>query len=114
VKGQAKDGMFKVVLGRTARAACGCEVSKEMGLNTWAAFAGSDTNAVVDGDFAVRESELQGVLKALRKAEINVVAIHNHMAGETPRFLFLHYWGRGRADALAHGLKAALDTLKAP
>jgi len=56
------------------------------------------------------ETELQGVLKALRKADINVVAIHQHMAGETPRYLFLHYWGRGRSEVLARGLKAALDT----
>jgi hypothetical protein len=110
VKGQAKDGMFKVVIGRTAKAACGCAITKEMGVNTWGAFAGSDDNAVVDGDFAMLESELPGVLKALRKAEINIVAIHHHMAGETPRYLFLHYWGRGRVDALARGLKAALDT----
>ena len=112
VKGQAKDGMFKVVIGRTARAACGCEAAKEMGVNTWAAFAGTDENALVDGDFAMLESELQGVLKALRKAEINVVAIHHHMANETPRYLFLHYWGRGRLDALARGVKAALETQK--
>ncbi len=112
VKGQAKDGMFKVVIGRTAKAACGCEISKEMGVNTWAAFAGSDDNALVDGDFAMLEGELQGVLKALRKADIQIVAIHHHMASETPRFLFLHYWGRGRVDALARGLKSALDTQK--
>ena len=110
VKGQAKDGMFKVVIGREAKAACGCAIAKEMGVNTWAAFAGSDDNAVVDGDFAMLETELQGVLKALRKADINIVAIHHHMAGETPRYLFLHYWGRGRVEALARGLKAALDT----
>lgn len=112
VKGQATSGMFKVVIGRTAKAAGGHDVTKEMGVNTWAAFAGSDDNAVVDGDFAMLEAELQGVLKALRKADINVVAIHHHMAGETPRFLFLHYWGRGTAGALARGLKAALDTQK--
>ncbi len=110
VRGQAKDGMFKVVIGREAKAACGCAITKEMGVNTWAAFAGSDDNALVDGDFAMLEGELQGVLKALRKADINIVAIHHHMAGETPRYLFLHYWGRGRADALVRGLKTALDT----
>jgi hypothetical protein len=110
VKGQTKDGMFKIVIGRTGKAACGCEITKEMGVNTWAAFAGSDDNAVVDGDFAMLETELQGVLKALRRADINIVAIHHHMAGETPRYLFLHYWGRGRVDALVRGLKAALDS----
>jgi hypothetical protein len=112
--GQAKDGMLKVVIGRTARAACGCEVAQDMGVNTWAAFAGTDDNAVVDGDFAMREDELQGVLKALRKAQIDVVAIHNHMTKEDPRLVFLHYWGRGRADILARGLRSALDTQKVP
>jgi hypothetical protein len=111
-KGQAKDGMFKVVIGRKTKSACGCEVGKEMGVNTWAAFAGSDENAVVDGDFAVLEAELQGVLQALRGSGINIVAIHHHMTMETPRILFLHYWGRGKAADLARGVKTALATLK--
>ncbi len=91
----------------------GHEVGKAMGVNTWAAFAGTDERAVVDGDFAMLESELQGVLKALRHADINVVAIHSHMAGEQPRILFLHYWGVGPAESLARGLRAALDVTKA-
>ena len=110
VKGQSKEGMFKAVTGRSAKMPCGCEVGKEMGVNTWAAFAGSDDNAVVDGDFAVHEDELQGVLKSLRKAGINIVAIHHHMTGETPRTLFLHYWGKGHATQLAKAVKTALDT----
>lgn len=110
--GQASQGMVKIVIGRTAKAADGHDVAKEMGVNTWAAFAGTDDNAVVDGDFAMLESELQDVLKALRKSGINVVAIHHHMAGETPRYLFLHYWGRGRVEALARGVRAALATQK--
>ena len=79
-----------------------------MGVNTWAAFAGSDERAVVDGDFAMLESELQSVLKALRHAGINIVAIHSHMSGEQPRILFLHYWGIGPADQLAKAVLAAL------
>ena len=110
VKGQSKDGMFKAVIGRSAKMPCGCEVGKEMGVNTWAAFAGSDDNAVVDGDFAVHEDELQTVLKTLRQASINIVAIHQHMSGETPRTLFLHYWGKGKAADLAKAIKAALNT----
>lgn len=112
-KGQSKDGMYKVVIGRTVRMACGCQAGAEMGVNTWAAFAGTDENSVVDGDFAVHEVELQPVLKALRKAGINVVAIHHHMTGESPRTLFLHYWGRGPAQALAKSLRGALS-LSAP
>lgn len=110
--GQSKDGMYKAVFGRKAKMDCGCNVGTEMGVNTWAAFAGTDDNAVVDGDFAVHEKELQDILKTLRKAGINIVAIHQHMIGETPRTLFLHYWGRGKAEDLAAGIKAALNTLK--
>lgn len=108
-KGQSKDGMYKAVWGRDVTASCGCQAGKAMGVNTWAAFAGSDDNALVDGDFAVAEGELQAVLKALRGGGINVVAIHHHMSGERPRILFLHYWGRGKAVDLASTVKKALD-----
>ena len=108
-KGDLKDGVYKVVIGRTAKMH-ETEIGNTMGVNTWAAFAGSDDKAVVDGDFAMLETELQGVLKALRGAGINVVAIHQHMTGESPRVMFLHYWGVGSTQGLAKGLKAALDT----
>jgi hypothetical protein len=81
-------------------------------VDTWAAFAGSDDRAVVDGDFAMLESELQPVLKALRKAGIDIVAIHQHMSGEQPRIMFLHYWGIGPAESLARGVRAALDVTR--
>lgn len=105
-----KEGMVKFVFGRKTKMPCGCEVGKEMGVNTWAAFAGADDNAVVDGDFACLETELQGVLKSLRSDGINIVAIHQHMTLENPRYIFLHYWGRGKAGDLAAQLKSALDT----
>jgi rhodanese-related sulfurtransferase len=106
-KGDVKDGMAKFVFGRVAKMPCGCDVGKEMGVNTWAAFAGSDDNAVVDGDFACREEELQPTLKSLRKAGINIVAVHQHMALEQPRYIFFHYWGRGKAADLANAVKLA-------
>jgi len=106
---QAKDGMAKFVFAKKTKAH-GMELGQEMGVNTWAAFAGSPQAAVVDGDFAMLESELQGVLKALRAAHINVVAIHSHMTHEEPRIMFLHYWGKGAAEELARGIKAARAT----
>jgi hypothetical protein len=109
MKGQSKDGMYKAVMGRKTQAACGCTIGKAMGINTWSAFAGTDDDAVVDGDFAVSEGELQPVLKALRGGGINVVAIHSHMTDESPRILFLHYWGRGKAVDLATTVKKAVD-----
>lgn len=107
-KGTLSAGVYRVVIGRTTKMH-GHEMGAAMGVNTWAAFAGSDERAVVDGDFAMLESELQGVLKALRSAGISIVAIHHHMTGEQPRIVFLHYWGVGRTEDLARGLRAALD-----
>ena len=86
----------------------GTKIGKDMGVNTWAAFAGTDDNAVVDGDFAVTEDELQPVLKSLVKDKINVVAIHQHMTHEEPRIMFFHYWGRGSAKDLANAVKGGL------
>jgi hypothetical protein len=112
VKIQANKGMAKAVIGRTVTMACGCEAGADMGINTWAAFAGADDNAVVDGDFAVTADELQPVLRSLTSAGINVVAIHHHMTEETPRLIFLHYWGRGAAADLANSIHAALALTK--
>ncbi len=106
--GTVAGGVYKVVVGRVTTMH-GMKTGNAMGVNTWAAFAGSAEKAVVDGDFAMLESELQGVLKALRAAGIDIVAIHQHMAGEQPRIMFLHFWGVGRAEDLAKGLRAALD-----
>jgi len=111
-KGTREGGVFKVVIGRTTQMG-GHTVGAAMGVNTWAAFAGSNTNAVVDGDVAVLEGELQGVLRALRAHGIQVVAIHNHMTGEEPRMLFVHYWGVGPPSDLARAVRAALDRTEA-
>jgi uncharacterized protein DUF1259 len=107
VKGEYANGVYKAVVGRTARMH-GQTLGSAMGVNTWAAFAGSMDRSAVAGDFVMKESELQAVLKALRMADIRVVAIHNHMTGEEPRLVFLHYWGVGPAASLAAGVRSAL------
>ena len=106
--GQVKDGMAKWVWGREVTMDCGCDVGADLGVNTWAAFAGTPANAVVMGDFIVKESELAPVLKSLRHDGVYIAAIHHHMLGETPRMIFLHYYGRGSAAQLAQAVKAAL------
>jgi hypothetical protein len=103
-QGESKDGMVKFSFGRPARMH-GVTIGNDMGVNTWAAFAGSDDNSIVDGDFAVTEDELQPVLKSLLKEKINIVAIHQHMTHEEPRIMFFHYWGRGTAKDLAQAVK---------
>ncbi len=108
-QGEMTDGVYKVTWGRTTKMG-GHVIGNAMGVNTWAAFVGSDPQAVVDGDFAMYEDELQPVLKALRAAGIHIVAIHSHMSMESPKVAFLHYWGIGSTTELAKALKSALDT----
>jgi hypothetical protein len=105
-QGESKEGMVKFTFGRPAEMH-GVTLGNTMGVNTWAAFAGSDDNAVVDGDFAVTEDELQPTARSLLKEKINIVAIHQHMTHEQPRMMFFHYWGRGRAKDLAQAIKGA-------
>jgi hypothetical protein len=107
-KSETQGGVVKVTIGR-AGAMHGVKVGGSMGLTTWAAFSGSDDYAAVDGDFIMTAAEVQPVLRALRKAKIHIVALHNHMVGEQPAFYFTHFWGKGKAEELARGLRAALD-----
>jgi uncharacterized protein DUF1259 len=104
---EVNKGMIKFNFGRPAKQH-GVAIDSTMGVNTWVAFAGSDGNAVVDGDFAVTENDLQPALKSLREAGINIVAIHSYLIGEEPRIVFFHYWGRGPAQRLAQSIQKAL------
>ena len=107
MSGEVNNGMVKFTIGHAATMH-GVKIDNAMGVNTWMAFAGSDDNAVVDGDFAVTEDELQSALKAIRVGGINIIAIHSHMTHEQPRILFFHYWGRGPAKKLAEAIQGAL------
>jgi hypothetical protein len=107
-KAQVQDGVVKVTIGREGTMH-GVKVGGSMGLTTWAAFSGGERHATVDGDFIMSAAEVQTVLRALRKADIHVVALHNHMIGEQPAYYFTHFWANGPAKKLAEGIKAVLD-----
>jgi hypothetical protein len=85
--GQSNNGMFKVVIGRRTTMPCGCDATKEMGVNTWAAFAGSSENAIVDGDFAVLERASYSRAPVLRSR--HQCRDHLTMTDEKPRILFI-------------------------
>ena len=112
-KGEALGSVYKFTLGRDDLnlKEHGASINARMGLNTWAAFAGNDADAQIAGDIAMREAEVTPVLKALRAHKLNVVAIHHHMLDTQPTVIFLHYWGRGSAEELVIGFRAALDVL---
>ena len=122
-QGEQNGAVYKITVGRDdlRLTHMGATINARMGLNTWAAFVGTDANAAVAGDVAMLESEVTPVLKELRQNGLDVVAIHHHMTRDPhettevrqaqPIIIFLHYWGTGPADKLAAGFKAALDQL---
>lgn len=89
----------------------GAEMTAAIGLNSWASFAGTKANAHIAGDIAMLGHEVNSVIKVLREHNLEVVAVHNHMLDEEPRMIFLHYYGKGAAEELAKGFRAALDIL---
>lgn len=112
-QGEQSGAVYKITIGRDdlKLREMGATINARMGLNTWAAFFGSNANAEIAGDVAMVASEVNPVLKALRANNLNIVAIHNHMlSGEQPVY-FLHYWGTGPVEKLATGFRAALDQL---
>jgi hypothetical protein len=111
--GEQTGPVYKITIGRddVDLREHGAKINARMGLNTWAAFAGTDADAMVAGDVAMLASEVTPVLKALRSSGIEVVAIHHHMTATNPAIFFLHYYGTGPAAKLAAGVRAALDQL---
>lgn len=111
--GEQSGPVYKITIGRPDLKVMehGAAINARMGLNTWAAFTGTDADAIVAGDVAMKDTEVTPVLKALRGAGINVDAIHQHMTGVSPQVMFLHYYGTGAAAKLAKGVRTALDQL---
>ena len=111
--GEQSGAVYKITIGRDDLKLkdMGATINARMGLNTWAAFYGTNDSAAIAGDIAMLEKEVTPTLKALRSHGLDVVAIHQHMLSTQPTVIFLHYWGQGKADDLANGFKAALDQL---
>jgi hypothetical protein len=107
VRGRDVSGVYRFTFGKTLTER-GQKLDWKMGIKSEANFAGSNDKAVVTGYFAVHENELQGVLKALRDSKIDILSIASHTAAETPRTLYVHYLGTGKANDLAYGIRNAL------
>jgi hypothetical protein len=111
--GEQNGAVYKITVGRDDLhlTEMGAPINARMGLNTWAAFVGTNEKAAIAGDVAMLANEVTPVLKTLRRHGIDVVAIHQHMLDTRPAVYFLHYWGTGPTDRLAAAFKAALDEL---
>ena len=108
------DGVYKVTFPRSHLRVMMHDVRVPigMGLASWAAFMRlPDGKAMVMGDTVMLASEVNRVIDELRKGGIEIVALHNHMLGEQPQVLFMHYQGTGEPTALARTIRRALDQL---
>jgi hypothetical protein len=115
-QGDQTGEVYKITIGRDdlKLTEMGAPINARMGLNTWAAFVGTNDNAAIAGDIAMLAGEMTPVLKTLRKNGLNAVAIHHHMTQSQPAVFFLHYWGTGPAEKLATGFKAVVAELGKP
>jgi len=115
-QGEQTGPVYKITIGRPDidLRQHGAAINARMGLNTWAAFAGTNAEAIVAGDVAMLEHEVTPVLRILRENGLSIVAIHHHMTGAQPVVIFLHYYGTGPAAKLARGVRAAVDLLGKP
>jgi hypothetical protein len=91
-------------------------VEPALALGSWGAFliAGGDGKALAMGDLVLVESELAPVIAELEESGFGVTAVHNHLAGESPHVVYVHFSGHGDAVSLAAGLKKALARTATP
>ena len=83
-------------------------VSPALALGAWAGFGGDPSDAELMGDLVLTADEVRPVQAELMRQGIVVMAVHNHLVGETPTITYLHYHARGPATALAARLDQVL------
>jgi hypothetical protein len=108
MRGVVIRGVYKAAIGKRALLH-GEPIGREMGMSTWASFAGTNDNALVQGEFVETADDLKKVLMALRVKGINIVSIRNHTLGEHPQLIFVHFWGQGKAVELAKALRYVIE-----
>lgn len=114
--GQKIGDVYKVGFPRTDLQVSvhGLAIRPGLALGSWAAFSGTDDNAMVMGDLVLLQGELNPVMEKLRSANFEISAVHNHLIDETPRVMYMHYMGHGAASQLASSLRVALAVSKTP
>jgi len=114
--GQKIGDVYKVGFPRTDLhvSVHGIAIKPGLALGSWAAFTGTDADAMVMGDLVLLEDEINPVMGKLRSSGIEISAVHNHLIDETPRVMYVHYMGHGAASQLATSLHAALAVSKTP
>src|SRR5512142_794256 len=114
--GKVQDGIFRVGFPRTdIHAHVGhTPLQAAAALGSWAAFRASGSGVVADGDLVLLEPEVNPVISALQEHGFLITALHNHLTGEQPRVMYLHFFARGALLPIAETLKAALALTRTP
>jgi len=114
--GQEIGDVYKVGFPRTDLhvSVHGLAIKPGLALGSWAAFTGTEGNAMVMGDLVLLEDELNPAMEKLRSAGFEISAVHNHLIDETPRVMYMHYMGHGATSQLAASLRTALAVTKTP
>jgi hypothetical protein len=114
----AEDGVVRIGWSRTDVAVTvdGMKLPPAAGLGSWAAFRGMENlrgHAMVMGDTVVFEDEVDAAMDAAFTHRLDVTALHNHFFYDSPKVYFMHIGGEGEAGALASGVKAVWDAIRA-
>ena len=109
-------GVYKVSFPRSDLdvVAGGVHVAPALALGSWAAFVRGEHGTMVMGDLVLTESEVNDVIDTLQAGGIEQSALHNHLIGESPHVMYLHFDGHGDEVKLAKTLHDALAKTKTP
>jgi len=115
-QGQAQEG---IVVFRFPRTDIRVTIDGEMiptalGFASWTAFRQMGVDSMIMGDLVLLEKEINPVISALAAVNIRITALHNHFIGNTPRIMYMHIDGMGKAEDLARGLRGALEKTGTP
>jgi hypothetical protein len=114
--GQKSGDVYRVGFPRTDLhvSVAGAEIKPGLALGSWAAFSGTDNDAMVMGDLVLLEGEVNPVIKSLRSAGFQITAVHNHLMDEKPHVLYVHYMGHGNVSEISKSLRLGLEQSKTP
>ena len=111
IKGNDRGGVLQFGVPRKEKitTADGTDVPAFMGTATAINFQPTSKGVAITGDFVLTANEVNPVIRELRKAGIQITALHSHMLDESPRLFFMHFWANDEQGKLARGLRAALE-----
>src|SRR5262245_26650108 len=75
----------------------GVRLEPALALGSWAGFvkAKAEGQVMAMGDLVLVPSEANRVVHALQAGGLDVLAIHNHLTGESPEVVYVHFGGHG-------------------